>query len=133
MKKKNFSKKKIANRNLPQNSKTGVMFQYCSKGYLYNIHALRDVIDGSEPCSFPYDNGSKIVLNNIKDGGDYPAALSSLLNNDVVDLADIVYEDAVMFSTHQPAGGSYGVGVLEKERESDYGIVGVADDASYQD
>ena len=65
--------------------------------------------------------------------GDYPAASPSLSSTEVVNVADIVHEVAVMFSAHQPAGGTYGVGVLEEERESEYEIMGVVDNASYQD
>ena len=35
--------------------------------------------------------------------------------------------------TKKPACDSDGVALMEEERESDYVIVGVADDASYQD
>ena len=47
-------------------------------------------------------------------------------------MAGIADQEAVMFSTHQPAGGSDGVGVLEGEREAGCEVVGgVADEALY--
>ena len=50
------------------------------------------------------ENGSRVMLNNddeeIEDGGDSPAACSSLSSAEVLEVAGTANEDRAIFSTH---------------------------------
>ena len=85
------------------------------------------MFDCSEPCYFPDESGEAIGHNDEEeeeDGSDYPVESSSFSSCETIRVTGVANQDAVMWSTDEPAGRSDGFDVLDGERQAGCEAVG---------